>query len=119
MRVPLVLAHSVSDQIQLCPKGVAGCPITDQDVGNFTGPAAQQTCTASLLNPRRHMTNQPLMALAPPRNRPELCHYRFSPSPTRETVTQLITVYLGGQCELSHTGVGDLPLDEASAKQVS
>src|SRR6516225_5346141 len=40
---------AVADQIQLCPKGVTGCPITGQDVGNFAGPAVQQTCTASLL----------------------------------------------------------------------
>src|SRR6516165_9746382 len=40
---------SVSDQIQLCPKGVTGCPITGQDLGNFAGPAVQQTCTAGLL----------------------------------------------------------------------
>ena len=46
---------AVADQIQLCPKGVTGCPITGQDLGNFGGPAAQQTCTASLLNlPRTH-----------------------------------------------------------------
>ena len=41
--------ESVSDQIQLCPKGVAGCPITGQDFGNFGGSAAEQTCTARLL----------------------------------------------------------------------
>ena len=41
---------AVADQIQLCPKGVTGCPITGQDVGNFgPGLAVQQTCTASLL----------------------------------------------------------------------
>ena len=40
---------AVSDQIQLCPKGVTGCPITGQDLGNFAGPAVQQTCTAGLL----------------------------------------------------------------------
>jgi hypothetical protein len=39
----------VSDQIQLCPKGVTGCPITGQDFGNFGGNAVEQTCTASLL----------------------------------------------------------------------
>ena len=40
----------VADQIQLCPKGVTGCPITGQDVGNFgPGLAVQQPCTASLL----------------------------------------------------------------------
>jgi hypothetical protein len=41
--------QSVSDQIQLCPTGVTGCPISGQDVGSFGGTAAQQTCTASLL----------------------------------------------------------------------
>jgi hypothetical protein len=40
---------SVSDQIQLCATGVTGCPITGQDVGNFGGTAAEQTCTTSLL----------------------------------------------------------------------
>ena len=40
---------AASDQIQLCPKGVTGCPITGQDLGNFADPAVQQTCTASLL----------------------------------------------------------------------
>jgi|SRR5215469_14989153 len=41
---------AVLDQIQLCPKGVTGCPITGQDVGNFgPGLAVQQTCTSSLL----------------------------------------------------------------------
>ena len=41
---------AVLDQIELCPKGVTGCPITGQDVGNFgPGLAVQQTCTASLL----------------------------------------------------------------------
>ena len=40
---------AVLDQIELCPKGVTGCPITGEDIGNFTGPAVQQTCTASLL----------------------------------------------------------------------
>jgi hypothetical protein len=40
---------AVSDQIQLCPKGVTGCAITEQDRGNFAGPAVQQTCTAKLL----------------------------------------------------------------------
>jgi hypothetical protein len=41
---------AVADQIQLCPNGVTGCPITGQDVGNFgPGLAVQQTCTASLL----------------------------------------------------------------------
>ena len=40
---------AVADQIQLCPKGVTGCPITGQDLGNFAGPAVQQTCTAGLL----------------------------------------------------------------------
>jgi hypothetical protein len=40
---------AVSDQIQLCPKGVTGCPITGQDLGNFAGLAVQQACTASLL----------------------------------------------------------------------
>jgi hypothetical protein len=41
---------SVSDQIQLCPTAVTGCPISGQDVGNFSGTAAQQTCTSTLLN---------------------------------------------------------------------
>ena len=41
---------AVLDQIQLCPKGVTGCPVTGEDIGNFTGPAVQQTCTASLLS---------------------------------------------------------------------
>jgi hypothetical protein len=40
---------AVLDQIELCPKGVTGCPITGEDAGNFTGPAVQQTCTTSLL----------------------------------------------------------------------
>ena len=41
---------AVADQIQLCPKGVTGCPITGQDVGNFgPGLAVEQPCTASLL----------------------------------------------------------------------
>jgi len=40
---------AVSDQIQLCPNGVTGCPITGQDLGHFTGLAVQQTCTAGLL----------------------------------------------------------------------
>jgi hypothetical protein len=40
---------SVSDQIQLCRNGVADCPISAQDIGYFTGSAAQQTCTANLL----------------------------------------------------------------------
>ncbi len=41
--------QSVSDQIQICGTGVTGCTATGQDVGNFTGPAAQQTCTSTLL----------------------------------------------------------------------
>jgi hypothetical protein len=46
---------AVSDQIQLCPKGVTGCPIAGQDFGNFGGTAVQQTCTARLLNlPQTH-----------------------------------------------------------------
>jgi hypothetical protein len=46
---------SVSDQIELCPDGVAGCPITGEDVGNFGGIAEEQTCTASLLKlPETH-----------------------------------------------------------------
>ena len=40
---------AVSDQIQLCPTAITGCPISGQDAGNFSGSAAQQTCTASLL----------------------------------------------------------------------
>ena len=40
---------AVADQIQLCPQGVTGCPITGQDIGNFSGSAVEQTCTASLL----------------------------------------------------------------------
>ena len=40
---------SASDQIQLCPSGVTGCPISGQDVGYFSGSAAMQTCTAALL----------------------------------------------------------------------
>lgn len=48
-----------SDQIQLCPNGVTGCPITGQDVGSFGGTsgttAVQQSCTASLLKlPQTH-----------------------------------------------------------------
>jgi hypothetical protein len=46
---------AVSDQIQLCPEGVTSCPITGQDSGNFSGSAAEQTCTASLLKlPQTH-----------------------------------------------------------------
>ena len=46
---------AVSDQIQLCPKGVAGCLITGQDVGFFGGSAVQQTCTPRLLTlPQTH-----------------------------------------------------------------
>jgi hypothetical protein len=40
---------AVSDQIQLCPTGVTGCPVSGQDFGNFSGSAVEQTCTASLL----------------------------------------------------------------------
>ena len=40
---------AVSDQVQLCPTGITGCPISGQDQGNFGGSAAQQTCTAALL----------------------------------------------------------------------
>lgn len=40
-----------SDHIQLCPAGVAGCPIGGGvDQGSFGGTAAPQTCTATLLN---------------------------------------------------------------------
>src|SRR5215469_17373590 len=47
--------RAVSDQIQLCPKGVTGCPITGQDLGNFHGSAVQQICTARLLTlPQTH-----------------------------------------------------------------
>jgi hypothetical protein len=47
--------ESVSDQIQLCPTGVTRCPITGQDLGNFTGSAKEQTCTSSLLTlPQTH-----------------------------------------------------------------
>ena len=46
---------AVSDQIQLCPSGVASCPITGQDFGNFSGSAVQQPCTASLVTlPETH-----------------------------------------------------------------
>jgi hypothetical protein len=47
---------AVSDHIQLCPKGVAVCPITGQDSGNFgPGTAVQQTCTPKLLTlPQTH-----------------------------------------------------------------
>jgi hypothetical protein len=41
---------SVSDQIQMCPEGVKGCPISGQDQGNFGGSAAEETCTTALLN---------------------------------------------------------------------
>ena len=49
----------VSDQIQLCPTGVTGCPISGQDIGYFGGnggtAAVQQTCTAALLKlPQTH-----------------------------------------------------------------
>lgn len=37
------------DYIQLCPKGVTGCTISGNDQGEFNGPAAEQTCTATLL----------------------------------------------------------------------
>jgi hypothetical protein len=40
---------SVSDQIELCPNGVTGCPVNGEDFGNFGGPAEEETCTASLL----------------------------------------------------------------------
>jgi hypothetical protein len=46
---------AVSDQITLCPTGTSGCPVSGQDVGNFSGSAAQQTCTTSLLTlPQTH-----------------------------------------------------------------
>ena len=40
-----------SDHIELCPTGVASCPITGQDTGSgfFDGIAEEVTCTASLL----------------------------------------------------------------------
>ena len=41
--------NSVSDHITLCPTGITGCPVSGQDVGNFGGSAAQQTCSTSLL----------------------------------------------------------------------
>lgn len=37
------------DQIQLCATGVTGCPVQGQDQGFFSGPAAEQNCTAGLL----------------------------------------------------------------------
>lgn len=46
---------SASDQIQLCPTGVTGCSISGQDTGYFNGPAAEQSCTGSLLTlPQTH-----------------------------------------------------------------
>ncbi len=46
---------SVSDQIVLCPTGTSDCPVTGQDTGNFSGSAAEQTCTSSLLTlPQSH-----------------------------------------------------------------
>ncbi len=41
---------AASDQIQLCVKGKPGCTISGQDQGYFGGTAAEQTCTATLLN---------------------------------------------------------------------
>jgi hypothetical protein len=45
----------VSDYIQLCPAG-GSCPIgAGNDQGNFSGPAAPQSCTSKLLNlPSNH-----------------------------------------------------------------
>jgi hypothetical protein len=40
---------SVSDQITMCPNSVTGCTITGEDQGNFSGSAAEETCTATLL----------------------------------------------------------------------
>ena len=46
---------SASDQVQLCPTGVSGCPISGQDSGTFSGTAAEQACTTSLLTlPQTH-----------------------------------------------------------------
>jgi hypothetical protein len=39
-----------SDYITFCPTGVTGCPLgSGQDVGEFAGTAAPETCTAALL----------------------------------------------------------------------
>jgi hypothetical protein len=39
-----------SDQVRLCPAGVANCPIGGgTDAGTFSGSAAPQTCTTKLL----------------------------------------------------------------------
>ena len=41
--------EAVSDHVQICPKGIAKCPVPGQDQGYFGGPAAEQACTAALL----------------------------------------------------------------------
>jgi len=46
---------AVSDQIVLCPTGTSSCPVTGEDTGYFSGGAAQQTCSTSLLTlPQSH-----------------------------------------------------------------
>jgi hypothetical protein len=40
---------AVADQIVLCPTAVADCPISGNDQGNFSGAAAEETCTNALL----------------------------------------------------------------------
>ncbi len=44
-----------SDQLVLCPTGTSGCPVSGEDTGYFSGKAAQQTCTSTLLTlPQTH-----------------------------------------------------------------
>jgi|HubBroStandDraft_5_1064220.scaffolds.fasta_scaffold266137_1 hypothetical protein len=38
------------DQVRLCPKSVTDCPVSGEDQGHFSGSAAEETCTASLLH---------------------------------------------------------------------
>jgi hypothetical protein len=47
----LGVGQTASDYIRLCPQGVTSCPIGGgQDVGYLTGAAAEETCTAKLLD---------------------------------------------------------------------
>jgi hypothetical protein len=39
----------VSDYVRICPKSAGTCPISGSDDGNYSGTAAEQTCTAALL----------------------------------------------------------------------
>ena len=37
------------DYVQICPKGVTGCPISGSDQGEFNGTAKEVTCSPNLL----------------------------------------------------------------------